>query len=46
MLQSATSGPDGSLRLVTAPLGDFALPADFSPQHLAVQYSTLCAALL
>lgn len=46
MLQTATSGPGGSLALVAAPLDDFALPPAFSPQHLAVQYSTLSAALL
>ncbi len=45
-LVAATSGPGGSLQMVAAPIDDFALPAAFSPQHLAVQYSTLTAALL
>lgn len=45
-LQTATAGPGGRLQVVAAPLDDFSLSAAFSLQHLAVQYSTLTAALL
>ncbi len=46
LLQSATSGPAGSLQVVEASLEAFSLPEAYSLQHLTVQYSALSAALL
>ena len=46
LLQEWTSGPEGALQVVAAPLGDYELPPQYSHQHLAVQYCTLTTALL
>ena len=46
LLQEWTSGPEGALQVVAAPLHDYELPPRYSHQHLAVQYCTLSTALL
>ncbi len=47
MLQAASETPHGRLELVDdSPLTEYRLPASFSQQHVAVQYTQMVAALL